>query len=94
MCGRKVYPIQTSLIRIKVFCIGTRSNVDTTIKHHASEYTQQIDNGQIQPNIVHSHVNGHVSINSDTGLNAEGGYEQYSGEQLVALRLSAILCRK
>ena len=31
MCGRKVYPIRTSLIRIKVTCIGTRSNVDTPI---------------------------------------------------------------
>ena len=31
MCGRKVYPIRTSLIRIKVICIGTRSNVDTPI---------------------------------------------------------------
>ena len=29
MCGHKVYPIRTTLIRIKVICIGTRSNVDT-----------------------------------------------------------------
>ena len=32
MYGLKVYPIRTSLIRIKVICIGTRSNVDTPIK--------------------------------------------------------------
>ena len=51
------------------------SGVDN--KHHASEYTQQINNGQKQPNIVHSHVNGHVLENSDTGLNAGGGYERY-----------------
>ena len=35
MCGRKVYPIRTSLIRIKVICIGTRSNVDTPIEYIA-----------------------------------------------------------
>ena len=29
MCGCEVYPIRTSLIRIKVICIGTRSDVDT-----------------------------------------------------------------
>ena len=51
------------------------SGVDN--KNHASEYTQQIHNGQKQPNIVHSHVNGHVLLNSDTGLNAGGGYERY-----------------
>ena len=47
------------------------SGVDN--KHHASEYTQQINNSQKQPNIVHSHVNGHVLVNGDTGLNAGEG---------------------
>ena len=42
MRGRKVYPIRTSLIRIKVICIGTRSNVDTpkevrTVYTHSSQ---------------------------------------------------------
>ena len=39
MCGRKVYPIRTSLIRIKVICIGTRSNVDTTTVALADKWT-------------------------------------------------------
>ena len=29
MYGRKLYPIRTSLIRIKVICIRTGSNLDT-----------------------------------------------------------------
>ena len=87
MCGRKVYPIRTSLIRIKVICIGTRSNVDTPIissvsdpDSHRSTWCGQLKTNSMQ---IRFTANG-LSISVISPIGSQAGSD--------VLELTCMIC--